>query len=227
MTTATPGRRARKGGVPEATVARLPVYHRALTALAERGVATVSSEELAVAAGRQLRQAAQGPQPTSAPTAPAASATTSTYLLVHIARELGLTQDWPVVIVGVGNLGQALANYGGFGSRGFASSALVDADPAGSARPSPASTIRPLDDLERVVADARRQHRRHRHPGGRGAGRLRPAGRRRRHEHPQLRADRPRRGRRGRPPQGRPRHRAADPRLPRAAQVRPRGGGAQ
>ena len=31
----------------------------------------------------------------------------------------GLTQDWPVVIIGAGNLGRALANYGGFASRGF------------------------------------------------------------------------------------------------------------
>ena len=41
------------------------------------------------------------------------------YLLFQMSRELGLTQDWPVVIVGIGNLGQALANYGGFGDRGF------------------------------------------------------------------------------------------------------------
>ena len=52
------------------------------------------------------------------------------YLLFQMSRELGLTQDWPVVIVGVGNLGQALANYGGFGDRGFPVAALVDADPA-------------------------------------------------------------------------------------------------
>ena len=50
------------------------------------------------------------------------------YLLFQMSRELGLTQDWPVVIVGVGNLGQALANYGGFGDRGFPVAALVDAD---------------------------------------------------------------------------------------------------
>ena len=51
------------------------------------------------------------------------------YLVYQIARELGLTQDWPVVIVGVGNLGHALANYGGFATRGFRSSRCVDADP--------------------------------------------------------------------------------------------------
>ena len=43
------------------------------------------------------------------------------FLLHEISRELGLTHDWPVVIVGVGNLGHALANYRGFGARGFRS----------------------------------------------------------------------------------------------------------
>ena len=38
------------------------------------------------------------------------------YLIYQVRRELGLTHDWPVVIVGAGNLGQALAGYGGFGS---------------------------------------------------------------------------------------------------------------
>ncbi len=52
------------------------------------------------------------------------------YLLDEITRELGLTHDWPVAIVGLGNLGQALANYRGFGARGFRVVALVDADPA-------------------------------------------------------------------------------------------------
>jgi redox-sensing transcriptional repressor len=51
------------------------------------------------------------------------------YLVYQISRELGLTQDWRVVIVGVGNLGHALAGYGGFGGRGFPVTALFDVDP--------------------------------------------------------------------------------------------------
>src|SRR6202034_4657740 len=50
------------------------------------------------------------------------------YLVYQVSRELGLTQDWPVVIVGAGNLGRALANYGGFASRGFRIAALLDCD---------------------------------------------------------------------------------------------------
>ncbi len=57
------GDRPYPSGIPEATVARLPVYLRALYTLAERGVSTVASDELARAAGRQLGQAPQGPEP--------------------------------------------------------------------------------------------------------------------------------------------------------------------
>ena len=52
------------------------------------------------------------------------------YLIYQVRRELGLTHDWPVVIVGAGNLGQALAGYGGFGQRGFPVAGIVDVDPA-------------------------------------------------------------------------------------------------
>ena len=66
------------------------------------------------------------------------------YLRYQIAREIGVTQDWPVVIVGIGNLGHALANYSGFCTRGFRVVALLDADPdRARARSSPASTCGP------------------------------------------------------------------------------------
>jgi redox-sensing transcriptional repressor len=51
------------------------------------------------------------------------------FLLYQIARALGLTQVWPVVIVGIGNLGNALAGYPGFASRGFSVVGLFDTDP--------------------------------------------------------------------------------------------------
>jgi redox-sensing transcriptional repressor len=83
------------------------------------------------------------------------------YLVYQIARELGLTQDWRVVIVGVGNLGHALANYGGFASRGFRVVGLVDADPRRVGEQIPAGRdgapvmVAPLSDLERVVREGR------------------------------------------------------------------------
>lgn len=119
----------RHRGIPEATVARLPVYLRALHALSGRNVPTVSSEALAEAAGvnsAKLRKdlsylGSYGTRGVGYDVE---------YLVYQISRELGLTQDWSVAIIGVGNLGRALANYGGFASRGFRIAALLDSDPA-------------------------------------------------------------------------------------------------
>ena len=68
-----------------------------------------------------------------------------------MSRELGLTHDWPVVIVGAGNLGQALANYGGFDERGFPVAALVDIDAAKVGTKVGAAKVRHLDDLPEIV----------------------------------------------------------------------------
>lgn len=73
------------------------------------------------------------------------------YLLHEISRELGLTHDWPVAIVGVGNLGQALANYRGFGARGFRVVALFDADPRKVGTRVGDLKIDALDDLPAVA----------------------------------------------------------------------------
>ncbi len=144
------GRPSRTGGIPDATVARLPVYLRALTALAEEGVATVSSEELAQAAGvgsAKLRKdlshlGSYGTRGVGYDV---------DYLVYQVSRELGLTQDWPVLIVGAGNLGRALANYGGFASRGFHVAALVDSDPAVVGTVIARHTVRSAADMEDVI----------------------------------------------------------------------------
>src|SRR5450631_2476449 len=116
-------------GIPEATIARLPVYLRVLYAFAEQDIPTVSSEELAAAAGVNSAKLRKDLSHLGSYGTRGVGYDVE-YLVYQIARELGLTQDWPVVIVGVGNLGHALANYGGFASRGFRVAALLDSDPA-------------------------------------------------------------------------------------------------
>jgi redox-sensing transcriptional repressor len=74
------------------------------------------------------------------------------YLVFQISDELGLTKDWPVVIVGIGNLGHALANYRGFSARGFRVVALVDADPAKVGREVGGLVVRHVDELPAIVA---------------------------------------------------------------------------
>jgi redox-sensing transcriptional repressor len=138
-------------GVPDATVARLPVYLRALTSLAEEGTATVSSQALAEAAG-------VGPAKLRKDLSHLGSYGTRgvgyevDYLVYQISHELGLSQDWRVVIVGIGNLGHALANYGGFVSRGFTVAALLDSDPDVVGERVAGLPVRCVDDLEDVVA---------------------------------------------------------------------------
>ncbi|GAA2520910.1 redox-sensing transcriptional repressor Rex [Pilimelia columellifera] len=114
--------------LPEATVARLPEYLRALSNLAEAGNDTVSSEALAAAAGvnsAKLRKdlshlGSYGTRGVGYDVA---------LLVGQIEHVLGLTHRRAVALVGVGNLGHALAGYAGFGSRGFRITALFDADP--------------------------------------------------------------------------------------------------
>src|SRR5207253_186713 len=77
------------------------------------------------------------------------------YLLFQISRELGLTQDWPVVIVGIGNLGHALANYRGFAARGFRVAALVDADRTKVGETLGGLVVQPLDKLPEIAAAER------------------------------------------------------------------------
>jgi redox-sensing transcriptional repressor len=138
--------------IPEATVARLPLYYRALLEIAEQAVATVSSEQLAELAGVNAAKVRKdlsylGSYGTRG------VGYDVTELVDEIAQELGLTHDWPVTIVGLGNLGHALANYRGFGARGFRIVALVDADAAKVGDRVGDLVIESIDDLDRIVAD--------------------------------------------------------------------------
>ena len=137
-------------GVPEATVARLPVYLRALHALAESGSTTVSSEALAAAAGVNSAKVRKDLSHLGSYGTRGVGYDVA-YLVYQVSRELGLTQDWAVVLVGVGNLGHALAGYGGFGSRGFRIAGLVDADPARVGEIVAGMAVRPLADLDEIV----------------------------------------------------------------------------
>jgi redox-sensing transcriptional repressor len=137
-------------GIPDATVARLPVYLRALYALADHGVATVSSEELAAAAGVNSAKLRKDLSHLGSYGTRGVGYDVD-YLIYQVSRELGLTQDWPVLIVGAGNLGRALANYGGFASRGFRIAALVDADPAMVGTVIARHTVRSEAEIEDVI----------------------------------------------------------------------------
>ncbi len=136
--------------IPEATVARLAVYLRVLGGLADGGRGTVSSGELASAAGVNpagLRKDLSHLGPCGTRGVGYEVAT----LRDRIAAVLGMESAHACVLVGIGNLGAALAGYGGFGSRGFEFVGLFDASPARVGQVIGGLPVRPVAELEQVV----------------------------------------------------------------------------
>jgi len=142
----------RDRSIPEATVTRLPVYLRALVDLAEASAGTVSSDELAEAAGVNSAKVRKDLSHLGSYGTRGVGYDVA-YLIHQIRRELGLTQDWAIVIAGIGNLGQALANYDGFAERGFRVAALVDADVARVGERVGDLEIRHVEDLPALVEE--------------------------------------------------------------------------
>jgi len=139
--------------IPEATVARLPVYLRSLLDLAEgRGEMTVSSEDLARMAGVNAAKVRKDLSYLGSYGTRGVGYDVE-YLLYQVSRELGLTQDWPAAIVGIGNLGRALASYKGFTERGFRIKALFDVDESLVGEKVGGLDVRHLDELKDVVAE--------------------------------------------------------------------------
>ena len=143
---------SRERSIPEATVGRLPVYLRGLVDIAESGATTVSSEALAEAAGVNSAKVRKDLSHLGSYGTRGVGYDVA-YLIHQIRRELGLTQHWAIVIVGIGNLGHALANYKGFAERGFRVAGLVDADPAKVGEVVGGLPIRHIEDLPALVAD--------------------------------------------------------------------------
>jgi redox-sensing transcriptional repressor len=138
--------------IPDATVARLPLYLRSLVDIADGGATTVSSERLAELSGVNAAKVRKDLSYLGSYGTRGVGYDVE-FLLFQMSRELGLTSDWPVVIVGLGNLGHALANYGGFGDRGFPIAALVDVDERVVGTTINGITVRHLDDLPEIARD--------------------------------------------------------------------------
>lgn len=133
--------------IPAATVARLPLY---LRCLGDYGETTISSDELAELArvnSAKLRKdlsylGSYGTRGVGYDV---------DHLRGQISRELGLSHNWNVAIVGTGNLGKALAGYKGFSERGFDIAGLFDEDEKKVGRKIIGREIEPLKNLERAV----------------------------------------------------------------------------
>ena len=135
--------------LPEATVARLPVYLRVLTEATE---ATISSDHLAAGAGVNAAQVRKDLSHLGSYGTRGVGYDVS-YLVRQISRQLGLTDHRRVAIVGVGNLGHALAGYGGFAERGFRIVAAFDIDPRTVGQRVGDVLVEPLERLADVVSE--------------------------------------------------------------------------
>ncbi|MEY2417959.1 MAG: redox-sensing transcriptional repressor [Actinomycetota bacterium] len=141
-----------KRSIPEATVARLPIYLRTLMEAAENHETTISSERLAELGGVNAAKVRKDLSYLGSLGTRGVGYDVE-YLVFEISRELGLTRDWGVIIVGVGNLGHALANYKGFGARGFQVVGLVDVDPSKVGEVIAGVTVRHVDDLPALAKE--------------------------------------------------------------------------
>jgi redox-sensing transcriptional repressor len=133
--------------IPEVVVNRLPTYARALAELAQDGESVVSSQAL----GERLD------------VTPAQIRKDLSYfgrfgkqgrgynvhsLLSKLQEILGLDRQWRVCVVGIGRLGQAIAEYGGFEPQGFQIVAAFDSDPAKVGSSLGKTTVHHTDDLD-------------------------------------------------------------------------------
>ena len=139
-----------KKHIPDATVARLPVYLRCLAMRA--GTGTCSSEDLARTAGVNAAQVRKDLSFLGAQGVRGVGYDVDE-LKEEIRTALGLTHEFPVVIVGAGNLGRALANYRGFGEWGFSIAAIVDIDARRIGSTISGTTVEPMSELEELVRE--------------------------------------------------------------------------
>jgi redox-sensing transcriptional repressor len=138
--------------IPEATVARLAVYLRILSGLGDRQgerQSTISSDELAQSAGVNSAKLRKDLSFLGSYGIRGVGYEVGT-LTEEISRALGAHRTHRVALVGLGNLGQALAGYPGFAGRGFVISALFDADPVRVGRTVGGRTIQHIDDANTV-----------------------------------------------------------------------------
>ena len=137
-------------GISQAVIRRLPRYYRYLGELLENGVERISSNDLSKrmkVTASQIRQDLNnfggfGQQ---------GYGYKVKYLYTEIGKILGLEEDHKIIIIGAGNLGQALANYAAFEKRGFILTGIFDVNPRLEGVAIRGVPIRMMDELKSFV----------------------------------------------------------------------------
>lgn len=137
--------------VPDIVIGRLPIYLRALTHLLEAGQQFTSSQELGQIlsiSSAQIRKDLShfgefGKQGTGYEIH---------YLHQQISKILRVDRSWSVALVGFGDLGQAIAHYGGFASKGFFIEAIFDVEPAKIGQQVGGIVVKSIDQLKETIS---------------------------------------------------------------------------
>jgi len=137
--------------VPDIVVGRLPIYLRALNHLLETGQEFTSSQELGQILGigsAQIRKDLShfgefGKQGTGYEIS---------YLAEQISKILNVDREWSAALVGFGDLGQAIAHYGGFASKGFHIDVIFDTDPEKIGQQAGKATVQTIEELKETIS---------------------------------------------------------------------------
>lgn len=136
--------------IPDIVIGRLPLYLRALTRLQQEGREVTSSHELGRKLGissAQIRKDLShfggfGKQGTGYQIE---------YLVNKLRTVMQVNQEWPVAVVGAGNLGSAISHYRGFADRGFRISWVFDSDPAKVGTQLGHLTVQPISEMQQTL----------------------------------------------------------------------------
>ena len=139
-----------KSSIPAATVSRLPVYLRSLGEIS-REQSTCSSEHIASVSGVNSAQVRKDLSYLGSHGVRGVGYNVDE-LRSQLRKALGLTHNYPVAIVGAGNLGSALVNYPGFVMWGFEVVALLDSDTSKMGSVIGRIPVSPIAELEALVA---------------------------------------------------------------------------
>lgn len=142
----------RATGIPKATCLRLSFYLRELDQVASRDRPTVSSAQLATSLGTTAAQVRKDFSLFGQLGRPGVGYDVEE-LGQAIRRILEVDRRWPVAVVGIGNLGRALARHGGVAERNFDVVALFDTDPAKVGTRVAGVAVSPMEDMARVIAE--------------------------------------------------------------------------
>jgi redox-sensing transcriptional repressor len=142
---------AQSSAIPSAAISRMAIYLRELQQLLRSGVATIKSYELGELLGFTDSQVRRDLALLGTMGRRGVGYQTES-LCQAIRTVIGTDRSWGVVLVGMGNLGQALAGYRGFESQGFNLVAAFEADPSKIGKKVAGVVIHSLDDLENIIA---------------------------------------------------------------------------